>query len=792
MAQYRKRRSGGRDRRGHAGGHDPQARSQGGFKGGSHGGGKDGPPPSFIPSPYNFAPISDRVCEIPAGEASWADVPFSDGLSGHIQLRVTAKTPIFIRGPGKHPKEADEKRRSDPHQKFYRLPDGRFAIPGTSIKGMLRNVLEIATFSRMTHVDDKRHGFRDLNNSDPQFYRGWMSGTEPKSAAYRPKARAGWLSRGANGEWLLQPCEFARVDHSLLEAVSPSTSFSQKQQARYRYKAWCDVGKKSLDVMFDADPAQAHTDHSCGALWYAKVTSLRGSRQGTLVFTGQPMDRDRDGLRVRKRKHMEFVFFDDPGAAYPTGPHPVPEEVMEDFKFIHEDSEDWKWWNRRLRTREVDRVPVFYLAFDKRKKPAADDETVSFGPDTEMHSMGLALMYRLAHHKTICDALPEAHRQATAGAMPIAEAIFGRVDGREALRGRIAAEPFPALGEPRVLDMREEVLNRPKPTFYPNYIQQETDASGDHLASDRYATLQGQDARIRGWKRYPVPKDGPGSRDNPRPNDNRSVCTYFQPIENGTQFEGYLRFHNLRPWELGALIWAITFGDAANREYRHSLGMAKPLGYGAVRIEIQAASVIDPLKRSVAYAPDEWLGAFRVKMAELCCHGWEDEPSIRELRLMAGQDADPNPARMKYPRHVRDFAEFKKTTPPLVLPPYSKIVAKGGAAPNSPGASRPGQVKTSRTGGGTPQQSSASDEIRVGSAQKFSLLGRSKNGNPKFQLEGGGPRDIGYLQDPKDRERFPANAEPGKWVGEFVVKSKNPGNWCLTWPPGKAGDAPKP
>ncbi len=802
MEQYGKHGGGPRDRRVHGGGrrhHGPfKGGGTDGFRGGRGGGGRrNDPPPGFIPSPYNFAPISEKVCEIEAGETPWADVPFSDGLSGHIRLRVTAMTPIFIRGPGKHPEKADQKRSSEAHQTFFRLPDGRFAIPGTSIKGMLRNVLEIATFSRMTHVDNKRYGFRDLNNDDPDFYRGWMSETDKRSGAYRPKARAGWLTRGECGKWLLQPCEFARVDHSLLEGVPPLTPFSQRQQARDRYKAWCDIGKKSLEVKFDANPPAAHK-HTSSLLWYAEVTSLRGKTPGTLVFTGQPMPRDSSGVRVPRRKHMEFVFFDDPGSTYPKGPHPVLEEVMDDFKFIHEDSEDWKWWQARLKKGEVTRIPVFYLAFDG--EPKADKPTAAFGPGKTLHSLGLAMMYRLAHHKRIRDALPEAHRKPSRDSLPIAEAIFGRVEveGHAALRGRIVAEPFPAREGVRILDVRDEVLNCPKPTFYPNYIQQKTDASGDHLAGGHYSTLQNEDARIRGWKRYPVPGDGAAPRANPSPNDNRDVCTYFRPLDRGAGFEGYLRFHNLRPWELGALIWAITFGDPTNDRYRHSLGMAKPLGYGSVRIEIDsdAAEVRDFLNQSKSFDPDNWLGDFRAKMAELWGgDGWEGEAPIQELRLMARQDAGPDPARMRYPRDVKEFAGFKKTAPPLVLPPYSKIAGRGRSSPNTPGAPRPGQAKVGPSGGTRHAANPGGGHIRQ--VREFVFLGRFKqgkevpDGNPRFKLVGGGPSDIGYLQAAPDRDRFPRDAKPGEWVGNFVVNGMSPGNWALAWPSVSSPTPPK-
>ncbi|HFD17052.1 MAG TPA: hypothetical protein ENJ38_12220, partial [Rhodospirillales bacterium] len=45
----------------------------------------------------------------------------------------------------------------------FRLPDGRYAIPGSSLKGLIRAVVEIAGFGRMRMVDDIRPGLRDIS-----------------------------------------------------------------------------------------------------------------------------------------------------------------------------------------------------------------------------------------------------------------------------------------------------------------------------------------------------------------------------------------------------------------------------------------------------------------------------------------------------------------------------------------------------------------------------------------------------------------------------------------------------
>ena len=111
----------------------------------------------MIKAPYNFVPLENK-----AFYPSWAihisqDIPFEDGVSGSIEYTIEAKTPIFVRNGYTD--------REHPDSTFSKTHDGKFFIPGTSIKGEIRNVLEILSFGKMTQVQDARFGIRDLSNN---------------------------------------------------------------------------------------------------------------------------------------------------------------------------------------------------------------------------------------------------------------------------------------------------------------------------------------------------------------------------------------------------------------------------------------------------------------------------------------------------------------------------------------------------------------------------------------------------------------------------------------------------
>ena len=100
----------------------------------------------YMKAPFNFVPLNNKVFFPDWASQISHDIPFEDGESGTIELELTAMTPIFVRN-GHTQKDADEK--NENYTSFSKDTDGRYFIPATSIKGMIRNVLEIMSFGKM-------------------------------------------------------------------------------------------------------------------------------------------------------------------------------------------------------------------------------------------------------------------------------------------------------------------------------------------------------------------------------------------------------------------------------------------------------------------------------------------------------------------------------------------------------------------------------------------------------------------------------------------------------------------
>ena len=86
-----------------------------------------------------------------------------------------------------------------------------------------------------------------------------------------------------------------------------------------------------------------------------------------------------------------------------------------------------------------------------------------------------------------------------------------------------------------------------------------------------------------GWKRYPMESDVQPNTKNKKD----TIITKFKPLSNAT-FSGKIVFHNLRDYELGALLSALTF-HKTDGAY-HLIGMAKSQKYAKIKLAITLKS----------------------------------------------------------------------------------------------------------------------------------------------------------------------------------------------------------
>lgn len=572
-----------------------------------------------IKAPFNFVPLSDDVFIPDWWKEVSHDVPFEDGVSGKINFKITAMTPIFVRN-GHTEKDAEAK--NDIYSSFAQRPDNKYFIPATSIKGCIRNVFEILSFGKMTQVDNASFGKRDL---DDQSYTSIMR-----------KVKCGWLYIDDSGYMLEDHGTPKRVSIKEVDKVLggdrlykfiSETEFTGNNEndklARRKYEIIYKVKNKNADL-------------SCKEGYDAFLNSedylLKNSDDGTFVLTGQSSRRyfDKDAKKPKvgkdgidkgcwKGKGKEFLFPKEVKKI-----RPIPESVFKAFETIHKESVDYySFW--RIKLLKGQKIPVFFVI-----------------QNDEIHSIGLSGMYKYPYRQTIENAIPNNFTNPTKDEedkfqMDLAECVFGHIYGSQALKGRVNFSHALAIGTQTPMENKTFVSGSPHPSFYPLYVK---DGKNWDFATE-----------IAGRKRYPI---------RVAPNYSNSGTKKMEQncrmLNKGTRFECNISFHNLKPVELGALLSALTFHKNQDK-CCHSIGFGKPYGYGSIKISNVKLNFVDNSK-------DYYMLEFEKEM-EKQFPNWRESSSVKELINMAqgipvGQEGKFQYLTMSNNREDNEFLQVKK------------------------------------------------------------------------------------------------------------------------------------
>ncbi len=574
-----------------------------------------------IKAPYNFVPVNKEVFFPYWAEAISHDIPFTEGLSGCIELEITAKTPLFI-----------GKNKENGSNKVLPVTDanGKYFIPGTSVKGMLRSVMEVLSFAKFGPVDNQKYGIRDFQNEDIYTLKGDSE-----------NICAGWLFRNpeTNSKSPYFIKDTGKINEKKLKVEHKEITFTYNQKKNEFASFFSDKNKKVFSFnnrnkkVLKKEYKIAEQKYK---LYYGeKPFTKKYNDEHYLVFTGQPAFNN-------KGKHHEFKF---PVPAETQSKLEVSKEQWNDFKFLYFDhdpdsiSKDWKFWKDLLKNGKTDKIPVFF-------RKDTNGNLIDFG---------LSMLYKMPYKHTVYELINEMQPVFNSPKPDLPQCIFGYTSKEHKLKGRVHISPAYATKELTPLSEVTKILASPKASYYPSYIKQPVNGNGNLITNDddksyvSYKTMNDSDAELSGRKRYPVrgKKMFDVNAGDPSPNQER-VSTKFSALPSGSVFKTVLHYHNLLPKELGAIISSITF--QGHSECFHSLGMAKPLGYGIVDIKI------NNLDENIIKNYIEFFQILMLNFEE----NWLNSPQLIELFSMANPKGQTN-RNLEY-MQLNEHAEIKKRT----------------------------------------------------------------------------------------------------------------------------------
>lgn len=485
-------------------------------------------------APYNFIPLNESV--VGFDKAPDMDRYFSDRHSGHINLAIETLTPLYIRGTSKDPNQE-----CNTNPEFF-SPGGAIKIPGSSLRGMVRELVEIVSFGKF-QCDDRQLFFRNIADI---FYRNTMIDTAKNCF---PRAKTGLLVR-RGGRYFIQPSQnISGTDHYRINGSFNGATFSipgitcalsQFTFRRIYFKPVAPIDNDHRD--FKGNPIK---------LRYALVKNVSDTAkddyiEGYLVISG----------KFANKKHMQWII-NKPGA---TPEIEIPEVVVDRYAedITREEKADlFEMLNGHKE------APCFYLT-DNAGKVSAFGHTGLFRHPYK-YSVHQHLDPELLNDKSI----------------DCVETIFGKLEhwaGRVFFEDALLSRQNLKPGQQKVLmgETSPKILSGPKPTTFQHYLDT------NHGRHQHWGV---KDAKLRGYKLY-------WHRDTQQPGachwseghiKNDSQHTVISPVRPDTIFNGRIRFENLSSEELGALLFVINLPKTC----RHKLGMGKPLGLGSVKITPQ-------------------------------------------------------------------------------------------------------------------------------------------------------------------------------------------------------------
>lgn len=572
-------------------------------------------------APYNFVPLPDVVIKAVESAEELPDHDrYADGrYTGHFEVTLTTKTPLYIRGglSTKKPndntlsefEQAEAEKAGNAPSDFRRAmknkPDffathdpNQPVIPGSSLRGMLRSLVEIITYSKMQWVTDRPVIYRAVGDptSVGDSYREKVLGKNKAAHPNMhfdypiPRLKGGYLRRTSDG-WAIQPAQqflgesFVRVEYADAGPL---------------------IGGRNRHLVHDVyvQPA-ARTAWSLGRRGPGNLTlNVAVTKNVSLTATSslEPaklVESGHMGGNHPKNWHCA-IYKPDASAA-------LIDISAEQWRIYQQDRDMTRGFKTRKLTRDGD--PLFYLL-------NAKNELVFFGP---------TVMFRLPYYKRALDLAREG--LLSPDDIDFAEAMFGFVHTQDDTQDELKQMTPPPKqgskgrayagrvfvsdgryqndqGSPWMADapggmIEPHILASPKPTSFQLYLTQNNPNDRKalyHYDSDTQAGRQV--TTLRGFKLYwpqgaktardlqATPRDVQDQQrafetvnDQCQPKASSTQHTRMKPVAGGKKFTFQVHFENLTAVELGALQWALTVPNC------HRLGMGKPLGMGVVQLE---------------------------------------------------------------------------------------------------------------------------------------------------------------------------------------------------------------
>lgn len=484
-------------------------------------------PYNFIPFPKKFYYIKDFIeLKNDKPELKYKHNLIDDRLnSGYINYEIIARTPLYV---------------SNGEDDFYNI-NGKYCIPGSTIRGKVRSNCEILSNSYPVFVKDTYFSYREVGTSKSSINNEYTKHIKvTRNSKINRLIRVGEISNN-KGEFLIRP--YKKVDSKdgffkIIKDKDIKNSSVLRIHSLYNsgyepYVEYINCGniEKMRDVVISNVSESDYilmNSNKFGKYDSGNSKEKNSDKKCHYVIKNE-YDEEQSLIKLKSSIINEYI------SRKETISNP---EHLSEYYELPKDGES---------------KPIFYLL-----------------EDNKVNSIGFTPYLRLKYDKSVCNGIKTRKK-----GIDMADSIFGYTckEGY-AYKGRVKFE-HAYLSDKYSSDDYEATLLNPKPTSIQLYLIQDEKEKLNHYNSD---------FELCGRKFYWL-KDGISSNIGV---NNKAVKTTLKPVPENSIFEGKVIFENLSDYELGLLILSLKPKDPSKDiDFYDSLGQGKPYGFGRYTIEIK-------------------------------------------------------------------------------------------------------------------------------------------------------------------------------------------------------------
>lgn len=528
----------------------------------------------YVGAPYNFVPFTKKLYTYKDRTPAAHNSVEENLISGEIDYEMTAQTSVFIDDGTKE-------------HHFYKNRDGKYSIPGSSVRGLIRNNVQILGFSGFDDdIDDYALMYRNVAGGAERKRYATILGNRllpvgnGKSISILKEVQAGYIAKTETGYRIYKTCvdsikkEYGKMNYYIIPERKMGEEYlkflSCGEKGKYPYDFFVLNGKYKTQHLLDKKFVKQVRN---GKVHYIGIrnrdykpfydtVSYKIQDLKNVSAVGKPGEYEKNGTVIStgamNEKKAVYII---PEIDQKKQPVDIPPKDIEAFKIdIEKRKNTLKQFGGREffdLPKEGEIKPVFYVELNGRLY------------------FGFTPRLRLFYDHTIKEGLSENQKKKE---IDYAKAMFGYSNEQSSYKSRISFSDAVIVQECQEKTGRKLILAEPKPTSYLDYLKQD---------ERNVSTYNSENFELRGVKQYWLHNQEP--KVEPLDPRKEKAASTLCPLPAGTKFRGKIRFHNLTEDELGLLLWAVRL----EKNSWMNIGKAKAYGYGNISVAVTDAKKID-------------------------------------------------------------------------------------------------------------------------------------------------------------------------------------------------------